>query len=84
MVFIIKCPNCNKLRLEKPNNEVNGFICSDCGYVFSATKGEFIKEQRLEPKERLFDGVDTYICPNCEEEIYDDEYCCNCGQKLII
>jgi hypothetical protein len=36
------------------------------------------------PEKRLFDGVDTYICPSCREESYDEEYCQYCGQRLIV
>lgn len=38
--------------------------------------------EKQTPKERLFDAVDTYMCPNCEEEVYDNEYCSSCGQHL--
>lgn len=34
------------------------------------------------PRERYFDGVDTYICPTCDEEVEDTEYCPHCGQHL--
>lgn len=42
-------------------------------------------------KKLLDDGMRipfSYYCPNCKEELSDDgykpddEYCCNCGQKL--
>jgi hypothetical protein len=40
--------------------------------------------ERQVPKERLFNGVDTYTCPQCKEEVYDEEYCQYCGQRLIV
>jgi hypothetical protein len=36
------------------------------------------------PMERLFDGVDTYMCPACKEEVYDEEYCPYCGQRMLV
>lgn len=39
---------------------------------------------RQMPMKRLFDGIDTYKCPNCKEEVYDEEYCSCCGQRIIV
>ena len=36
------------------------------------------------PKKKLFDGVDTYMCPRCGKEVYDEEHCQYCGQKMLI
>lgn len=32
-----------------------------------------------------FDGIDTYSCPCCDEEMESDvEYCQYCGQKTVV
>lgn len=36
------------------------------------------------PIKKLFNGVDTYTCPRCGEEVYDEEYCKYCGQKILV
>lgn len=50
----------------------------------SANNTAIIAIQKQIPHKKLFDGVDTYTCPSCEEEVYDEEYCQYCGQKLIV
>ena len=51
-----------------------------------------LKEKSV-AKKPLNDGMRipfSYYCPNCKEELSDDgyepdeEYCCNCGQHILI
>lgn len=64
-----------KLEYRKNNkpNDIN---------VLDYTVIEALKKQV--PHKKLFDGVDTYKCPGCKEEVYDEEYCQCCGQRILV
>lgn len=37
------------------------------------------------PMQKRFNGLDTYLCPNCKEEMLSDEqYCQYCGQHTWV
>lgn len=50
--------------------------------ILDYTVIEALKKQN--PLKKLFNGVDTYMCPGCKEEVYDEEYCQCCGQRILV
>lgn len=78
------CPNCiitdgsvgdkQKDRHEMAIEYFNGYGSPYDEMIIKALKKQV-------PMHKCFDDIDTYSCPNCEEEMESDEqYCVHCGQ----